>query len=105
MCETVLLLFRIKLDIPSKTEPSGDGVAGDVNGLSGDEGEGIECRSVRAVVAAAFAMAPEDEEEALPMSGIRPTENLDPAEPREARDPGRKGEERLGICCGVDPGW
>lgn len=77
-----------KLFIPSVTEPSGDGVTGDPNGLPSLEGE--EDRSVwsaKAVVGRALP-APGDE---VPSAGIRP-ENFEAVDNREAREPGRSGD-------------
>lgn len=67
--------------------------------LSGDDGEEMSGLSVMAVVATAFAMAPDDPDETLPKPGSLPAREL--VEPREAREPGRNGEARTPACCGV----
>jgi len=80
----------------SVMDSSGDGVTGDIKGLSAEEGDAAITWSVIAVVGAAF----EGWEEATdPRAGIRPTENLDVVDKREEREPGRKGtgEGILGV--------
>jgi hypothetical protein len=79
-------------------DPSGDGVLERPKGFaSPDEGDdGISACSVSAIVGAAFAIG----EPATPPTrlGPRPTENLEVADIREAREPGRRGEEITGPC-------
>ena len=75
-------------DKASVIDSSGDGVTGDLKGLS-TEGDSAIIWSVTAVVGAAFEGW---EEATVPRVGIRPTENLDVVDRREAREPGRKGE-------------
>jgi len=81
----------------SMIDSSGDGVTGDIKGLSTEEGDAVITWSVIAVVGAAF----EGWEEATdPRTGIRPTENLEVVDKREEREPGRKGKGE-GILGGI----
>jgi hypothetical protein len=92
-------------DTPSDIESSGEGVVGLLNGFaSAEEGddESISC-SARAVVGGAFV--PEEPDEALPRGGMRPTENREVVEMRDAREPGRKGELSAGAWWGMEPVW
>jgi len=50
-------------------------------------------------------LPPGDPDEALPRGGMRPTENLEVVEIRDALDPGRKGELSAGTCWGKEPVW
>ena len=81
----------MRCDIPPIGESSGDGID-DGDGPASpalitspdEEAEEIACSDI-AVVATAFAVP------AAP-KGMRPTENRDELETREAREPGRCGE-------------
>lgn len=53
--------------------------------------------SDKAVVATAFG-APGDPDVTLPRGGIRPMENRDDVDIRDAREPGRSGEGIEGMC-------
>lgn len=50
-------------------------------------------------------VAPGDPDETLlPKGGIRPAENLEDDDIRDAREPGRNGDGVPGACaCGMDP--
>lgn len=91
------LLFRA-FAIPSDIDPSGDGVLESPKGFpSPEEGEDdTSACSVSAVVGAAFGI---DEPVTPPArGGTRPTENLEVADIRDAREPGRSGEGMTGAC-------
>ena len=64
-------------------------------GLASPEGEDIKGWSDNAIVGAAFAALGEPNEE-LPRGGMRPTENLEVDDKRDAREPGRNGEGTTG---------
>jgi hypothetical protein len=87
--------------MPSDIEPSGDGEAG----LEDEDDEGIVC-SVKAIVADALAAPGDPEEPLLPNGGIRPAENLEDEDIREAREAERSGDGTPGTCVrGTDPVW
>lgn len=87
-------MFLSILDIPSDIEPSGDGVDGLPNGFSPEDGEDIKGWSVKAIVGAAFPLGEPDEPD--PRAGMRPPENLEVVDRRDAREPGRKGDGNPG---------
>lgn len=61
-------------------------MVGDINGLlSVDDGDTAKACSLSAVVGAALVCGAN--------VGIRPTENLDVVDSREAREPGRRGDD------------
>lgn len=56
------------------------------------------------MVADALDVPGDPEEVLLPKGGMRPAENLEDDDIREAREPGRRGEGIPGACvCGIDP--
>jgi hypothetical protein len=72
---------------------SGDGVTGDSNGLpSLEDAEEATACSFKAVVADAL----DCEVVTVAKVGMRPTENREVVERREAREPGRNGDGKLG---------
>ena len=78
-------------------------MTGDSNGLPSleDADEATAC-SVKAVVADALGC----ETVTVAKTGIRPTENREVVERREAREPGRNGDGTLGTLlwlCGAEP--
>lgn len=83
--------------IPSDVEPSGGGEPGP------EVGECGRVCSDSAIVAEAFASP--DETGPLPRGGIRPEENLEEVDIRDARDPGRSGDGMLPAAwvSGIDP--
>lgn len=82
---------------------SGDGVTGDSNGLpSLEDVEEATAGSDRAVVADALDCEPVT----VAKTGMRPTENREVVERRDAREPGRNGDGTLGTLlwlCGAEP--
>jgi len=89
--------------IPSETDSSGDDITGDSNGLPSleDTEEATAC-SVKAVVADAL----DCEAATVAKTGMRPTENREVVESRDAREPGRNGDGKLGALlwlCGAEP--
>jgi hypothetical protein len=87
--------------MPSDIEPSGDGETG----LEDDGDDGMVC-SVNAIVADAFVVPGDPDEPLLPNGGMRPAENLEDEEIREAREAGRSGEGIPGACVrGTEPVW
>lgn len=76
----------------SDGEPPGEGKVASFRLIliPAEEGEETKFWSDRAVVG--LALFVDDPEETLPNGAIRPPENLDVVERREAREPGRKGD-------------
>jgi len=87
----------------SEGEPSGDG--GAVSFLAGltlmpaEEGEETKFWSDKAIVG--LALFVDDPDDTLPIGGIRPPENLDVVERRDAREPGRNGDCGPKACSGL----
>lgn len=87
--------------MPSVIEPSGDG-----DPDPEEVGEGKIVCSDRAVVADALAAPGKPDETLFPNGGLRPAENLEDDDIREALEPGRIGEGIPGTCVrGTDPVW
>jgi len=94
------LLLKI-FDIASDIDSSGDGVTGEPNGLllslvlvaEGGTDIGLSSKA-RAVVAAALGCGAATDPR---RAGLRPPENLEVIDRRDAREPGRKGDGKLGV--------
>lgn len=100
LCEVVRRRLR-KFDIPSVKDPTGDGgpASDDVSwDVAIDDSNAC---SVSAVVAIAFTFA--GEVDAAARVGNLAAENFDDVDPREAREPGRRGVGACGLwVCGVE---
>jgi hypothetical protein len=96
-CELVRRRFFSTFIMPSGIDPSAaEGLVGLPKGLTSPTvGGDIKGWSDNAVVGAAFAALGEPDEE-LPSGGMRPTENLEVVDKRDAREPGRNGDGTLG---------
>lgn len=85
--------------MPSESDPCGEGVGASIKPPpeDGDDDDDVDkgCAEM-AVVAAALTIPGVPVVEVLPKGGKRPVENRDDVERRDAREPGRSGEARIG---------